>query len=68
MAEFLVITDPPQVSSPALVGEGGRCILPGQWIVPWKDTADSLCLFVKKSIPYVSAVIVCSLSGDWSYR
>ena len=45
---------------------GGKALNSVAWIVPWQDTADSLCLALK---PYSeSRVVVCSTSDDWSYR
>jgi len=45
---------------------GGTELTSTTWIIPWKDTADALCLRLR---PFSPAVIVASsTANDWSYR
>ena len=67
MNEFLISAESyvPAFAA-AIEAVGGKQIARTSWIARWNGTADALC---DRLSPYLRGrIVVCSLSGDWSYR
>ena len=66
MNVFVVAAESSPRFAVAVQALGGKALVSGAWIVHWDGLADSLCL--KLQAYSDSGLIVCSISGDWSYR
>lgn len=67
MSVFVVAAESSPAGSLAVAVQalGGRALTSVAWIVPWDDSADSLCQRLQPDSH--SGLIVCSISADWSY-
>jgi hypothetical protein len=63
---FLVAAAKTNALDAAMASLRGRSLNDSSWIAYWADTADALCRHLKPSCS--GPIVVCALTGDWSYR
>lgn len=65
MTQFLISASATAALVSAVRAIGGKPIHDGSWIAYWDGTADSLCRHLHPACN--GRVVVCALTGDWSY-
>lgn len=63
---FMIVAAATTALTSAVRALGGQPMSPNSWLARWSGTADELCHHLRPTSP--GRIIVCALTGDWSYR